>query len=178
MKNEDEVEGGIEVEAPRTFFPDEVEEEVEGGRRDDTYVENVNDNDGVPQQQKTWYSRTIGKVAILFLAVFAVCVAIGYGSGYGINEKIHSNKAASVSSAKNGAAYETYDTPPKTAKVAKASSESKTSKASNDGGTKSVSCSILYTLRLISFLLSIYFISHIHFNLKINSQSQVAAISV
>ena len=135
MKNEDEVEGGIEVEAPRAFFPDEVEEEVEGGRRDDTYVENVN---GVPQP-KTWYSRTIGKVAILFVAVFAVCVAIGYGSGYGINEKIHSNKAAaSVSSAKNGA-YETYDTPT-AAKAAKASSETKASKASSDGNTKSVSC--------------------------------------
>lgn len=137
MKNEDEVEGGIEVEAPRAFFPDEVEEEVEGGRRDDTYVENVN---GVPQP-KTWYSRTIGKVAILFVAVFAVCVAIGYGSGYGINEKIHSNKAAaSVSSAKNGN-FQTYDgtTSSKTSKST-GPTESKASKVSNDFSAKSVSC--------------------------------------
>ena len=102
----------IEVEAPQTLFSNEEEgspNQVE---------KNVNDNDNVPQQ-KTWYSKTIGKVAILFLAVFAVCIAIGYGSGYGINEKILSNKAAaSVSSAKNGA-YETYDTP---------SSDSKTSR--------------------------------------------------
>ena len=141
--NEDEAEG-FEVEAPPVLFPnEEVEEDpsiVEGGGREDDNVNDDNDNNGIPQQQKTWYSRTIGKVAILFLAVFALNLAIGWGSGYGIAEKVHSDKAASVSSAKNGAAYETYDTPPKTAKVAKASSESKTSKASSDGSTKSVSC--------------------------------------
>ena len=83
------------------------------------------------------YSKTIGKVAILFLAVFAANLAIGWGSGYGIAEKVHSNKAAAVSSAENGA-YETYDTPSsKTAKVAKAtSSESKTSKSTSTKSSK------------------------------------------
>ena len=130
----------IEVEAPDGLFR-EVEEDpsIEGGREDD---ENVNDNnDGIPQQPKTWYSRTIGKVAILFLAVFALNLAIGWGSGYGIAEKVHSNKAAaSVSSAKNGN-FQTYDgtTSSKTSKST-GPTESKASKVSNDFSAKSVSC--------------------------------------
>ena len=123
----------IEVEAPQTLFSNEEEgspNQVE---------KNVNDNDNVPQQ-KTWYSKTIGKVAILFLAVFAVCIAIGYGSGYGINEKIHSNKAAaSVSSAKN-VDFVAYDESGPSSKTSKSSSEG--TKASKD--TKSVSYSFVF----------------------------------
>ena len=41
---------------------------------------------------------------LFYLAVFAVFALIGYGSGYGINEKVTSNKAVvPVSSSKNGA---------------------------------------------------------------------------
>ena len=144
MMKHDVAEEGFEVEAPPVFPNEEVEEDdpsiVEGGGDGRENVI-INNNDGVPQQ-KTWYSRTIGKVAILFVAVFAVCVAIGYGSGYGINEKILSNKAAaSVSSAKNGA-YETYDTPSsdsKTSKVAKSTGPTDTKSSKADGSTKSVS---------------------------------------
>ena len=153
----DDDEVGVEIEAPQTFFPNEEEDPsiVEGGGRD----ENNNDNnDGVPQQQKTWYSKTIGKVAILLLAVFAVCLAIGYGSGYGINEKIISNrnKAAAISSAKNGN-FETYDgSPTSAAKASKngGSGAAKSAKSTGPTGAKSakaVSCvSILYFIRLYS----------------------------
>ena len=145
----DEAEVGFEVELeapPPVLFPnEEVEDDpsiVEGGGdgRENVMI----NNNGVPQQQKTWYSKTIGKVAILFVAVFAVCIAIGYGSGYGINEKILSNKAAaSVSSAKNGA-YETYDTPSSDSKTSKAKSTGPTDTKSSkdDGSTKSVSYTI------------------------------------
>jgi len=172
----DVAEEGFEVEAPPVFPNEEVEEDpsiVEGGGGDGRENVIIN-NDGVPQQQKTWYSKTIGKVAILFVAVFAVCVAIGYGSGYGINEKIHSNKAAaSVSSAKNGA-YETYDTPSdsnsKTSKVAKSTGPTDTKSSKADGSTKSVSYSYIPHLHLFFFFLSswcILFISHTHFNFVI-----------
>ena len=137
----DVAEEGFEVEAPPVFPNEEVEEDpsiVEGGGGGRENV--IINNNGVPQQQKTWYSKTIGKVAILFLAVFAVCIAIGYGSGYGINEKIHSNKAAaSVSSAKN-VDFVAYDESGPSSKTSKSSSEG--TKASKD--TKSVSYSFVF----------------------------------
>ena len=176
----DEAEVGFEVELeapPPVLFPnEEVEDDpsiVEGGGdgRENVMI----NNNGVPQQQKTWYSKTIGKVAILFVAVFAVCIAIGYGSGYGINEKILSNKAAaSVSSAKNGA-YETYDTPPTAAKAAKSTGPTDTKSSKDDGSTKSVSYSYIYHIFICFSFSSSWCIVHISysfFNLK--SPSQVA----
>ena len=129
----------IEIEAPEGLFREEEDPSiVEGGGRED---DNVNDNDGLPQQ-KTWYSRTIGKVAILFLAVFAVNLAIGWGSGYGIAEKVHSNKAAAaaVSSAKNGN-FETYDGSPTSAKASK-NGDSGAAKSAKSTSAKSVSYSL------------------------------------
>ena len=133
----------IEVEAPDGLFREEDDPSiVEGGGRDENNNDNNDENDGVLQQQKTWYSRTIGKVAILFLAVFAVNLAIGWGSGYGIAEKVHSNKAAAaaVSSAKNGN-FETYDGSPTSAKASK-NGDSGAAKSAKSTSAKSVSYSL------------------------------------
>ena len=127
-------EAGVEVElaGPPVLFPNEDEDPsiVEGGGRENVITK---------QQQTTKYSKTIGKVAILFLAVFAVFIAIGYGFGYGVNEKIISNhnKAAAVSSAKNGN-FETYDLPT-SAKAAKSGGggSAKSAKSTGPAGTKS-----------------------------------------
>ena len=134
----------IEVEAPDSLFREEEDSSiVEGGGRDENNNDNNDENDGVLQQQKTWYSMTIGKVAILLLAVFAVNLAIGYGSGYGIAEKVHSNQAAAaaVSSAKNGA-FETYDGSPTSVKAAK-NGGSGAAKSAKSTSAKSVSYSLL-----------------------------------
>ena len=88
----------IEVEAPQNLAFNIDEEMPADGEEDADIIDEreIAINDGAQQQTK-WYGTSTAKVAFLFLAVFAVCVLIGYGSGYGINEQVISNKAAAQS---------------------------------------------------------------------------------
>ena len=56
-----------------------------------------NNNNGTRRNN---YSIPLSKVVILLLAAFAIFLGIGYGSGYGITEKIWSNRNKAVASGK------------------------------------------------------------------------------
>ena len=131
----------IEVVAPEGLFRN-TNEEVEDPSIVTLPDNNSSDesvNSSVTQYKMTWYSRTIAKVVIVCLGVFAVFFFMGYGSGYGISEKIISNhnKAAAESSAKNGA-LAAYDTPSSAAKASKGGgADTKSAKSTGPTGTKS-----------------------------------------
>lgn len=116
----------IEVEAPQTLFSN---------------TDDNNGNGNEVAQETTRYGKGIAKAILFALGIFAVCLAIGYGSGYGVNNKLISNKnkAASVSSAKNADFVAYDDGGPSSSKTSKSSSEG--TKAAKD--TKSSkSCNI------------------------------------
>ena len=122
----------IEVEAPQNLAFNIDEEAPADGEEDaDIIEEREIANDGLQNTHNNtkWYGKSTAKVAFLFLAVFAVCVLIGYGSGYGINEQVISNKAAAqsaVSSSENTNFQ--FQVQSKTGKVSKSTTSAKASK--------------------------------------------------
>ena len=64
--------------------------------------ESVNNNNNIAIDNNNGtrrnYSLPLSKVVILLLAVFALFLGIGYGSGYGITEKIFSNRNKAAAS--------------------------------------------------------------------------------
>lgn len=64
-----------------------------------------NNNNGTRRNN---YSIPLSKVVILLLAAFAIFLGIGYGSGYGITEKIWSNRNKAVASVSSANMYQAY----------------------------------------------------------------------
>jgi len=133
----------IEVEAPQNLAFNIDEEMPADGEEDADNIDEIEiANDGLQNNNNTntkWYGKSNAKVAFLFLAVFAVCVLIGYGSGYGINEQVISNKAAAQSAAVSSSENANVVVQSKTGKFSKSTTSAKASKVA-----KSVSSIVGY----------------------------------